>query len=1459
MKRLILNALCIVASICCGLSANAAVVNVNGISVNTTPVWTTTFANPTYGAQKASVHPNGYTYVLGGNSTANQVSGYVGYYMINGTTNNLYSTGLKTAGYANAFDDAGNYVFQAAGTAGPSQAYNTAPTKFAVRTVVDGGRLNQNYYSYIVPSGTMPAVKFIDVTGDVTSASGGYVWFVPGVTSNSTELKIYAQKVANLKPTTDQGASYTATQIEISTGMKFTSSAELETKAASENYLQFYDTSNLSALKALLVVQTSGMFDVTIDVNNKRISAWKRITDSNANYLSTGAHIFMLNGKKVLVRNTRLNSSNQSTQFELLDITNGVVSPVKIATIQPTYGTVSAGSTNIGSQIHSVKVSDTQVDIYAYAPGAGLAKYTISYVMMDPLENVKGVVEVNTTDAPNRQDAVFTWTKPTEYTPTGYKITAAATYVNSANETVTDNYDYGTITASEIESDTEFKCRVQNLRWVYSSKVVENRKWCPYTYVFSITPVLSGGSLGSTSTVTLTPEFLPVAPVWTAILEYDGYQKNQIYWSAPGYGQDPNFYNVYRDGVKINEGPISNYNFLDAHVPVGDHSYYIEACYIGKTETAENSPRTVTVGKRNPNKTTYTVEEIYNYMIGTGSGQVNPRGICDNLSAKLQYKQGVYYKGKWYIMQQYTTDYKTSGVVVFDASKNGILSSTPTYATSWANPVGSGRSVGVAMDDGGNIFVRQYGSQSATGPVLVTTPEVATRLSYYFELGAGAIYLRNADGSYNQTPITVDLTQCQIYDTYDTLDPLHSVYYGRVEYFNMTGDLSKVGGEAYLWVSSSAMKRCNKIKLTRTATSTITATLIDKVDITLKDRLTGADFETNNENYVFPVKYLKKTQTGTDGYGNPVYSYSEQWRDDFIFNLRSRVYANINPTNNPNDLTDVQRTIYDTKGRVNNAGGCTIGFNDEIFLITPQCTYSQNMGNFYISMGDRVKYDANGDAEVDEMQQPIMQDALYADLTKHIPVAQVTQEELEDNQYSDANGNWIYAVLGKVDGEAELGINFSDPGEADCVYIYQYIPGVRFAKYRLLPNNYFPPTPVDLQIKSNCQETTNNPSGDLKSYDGAAVFGVAINGETTSSGNVNYRVKDYTYTFKNEAGTDVWTYTISPNGDYSYTRNLNGSTSTGSGSGIYSAEVYEDVDGVERNGCFRLSHPDLVRGDIYESAVSVNYVNVLDEGDMHESEKTTDRDIRDYDPKALAVQVSVAHRDMMSEDGFDGVWDNQGVPVDVYRVEININHDETTEPVSYYAISATTSGNARAVVPVENFDLMVDGQPTSGGLYDVVPGDYDFANNEAKFEEASAHASTALWYHIVDDGTYTNGVNDPSTWKYTVTAVYASEATAASKLSETVSATVEAGSIITGIEDAMSGGLKVYPVPVETMLNVESPVALENVVIFNEAGVAVKSISCNGEFMIAINADDLASGHYIVVVNNQTPIKFIKK
>lgn len=1439
MKRLILNALCIVASICCGLSANAAVVTKNGITIDTTPVCYTSTAD------NFSVDGNVNRYgkqIAVSNDIMYQIlplSGRFWYENFSAPAAGLTRTELYgTGGYMGngiCTDDYGNIVWARGSTRTSKVTSISVVPKSSGKGLLVGTTFKTISLSTYTTNlaGASGRTDYFHASGNLYSGNGA-MWFTDGVKVVKIPIEngVAKQEVVYTIPSAIQDVN--------------------NVNGIQSRFRPYGDGTRY------LLQTNNGLFDCKIS------GSTLTYTQIGSGCNTMAANIATINGHEILVY-SKCNFNSMDGQITVFDRTTNT----EIATFEGYGENVTPSNTydNVNMWVEMEQIDSKTLGIYTHSPGIGVSKFVLTAeTLYDPLKNVKGVVEVNTTDAPNRQDVVFTWTKPTEYTPTGYKITAAATYVNSANETVTDNYDYGTITVSEIESDTEFKCRVQNLRWVYSSKVVANRKWCPYTYVFSITPVLGDGSTGPASTVTLTPEFLPVAPVWTAIMEYDGYQKNQIYWSAPGYGQDPNFYNVYRDGVKINEGPISNYNFLDAHVPVGDHSYYIEACYIGKTETAENSPRTVTVGKRNPNKTTYTVEEIYNYMIGV---DVKPTGVYANMTNNLRYKQGVYYKGYWYIMQQHDANAVVGssvygGVVKIGADEANLKAAnfsrpiayncTPTVPYTNSSLGNSNWSVGLAMDEGGNIFLRRWGSEGLTGPMSTA----GTHLNYYFELGGGAIYFRNADGSYGN-PVYVDLTQCQIYDTYGTLDPVHGVYYGRVEYFNMTGDLSKVGGEAYLWVSSSAMKRCNKIKLTRTATSTITATLIDKVDITLKDRLTGADFETNNENYVFPVKYLKKTQTGTDGYGNPVYSYSEQWRDDFIFNLRSRVYANINPTNNPNDLTDVQRTIYDTKGRVNNAGGCTIGFNDEIFLITPQCTYSQNMGNFYISMGDRVKYDANGDAEVDEMQQPIMQDALYADLTKHIPVAQVTQEELEDNQYSDANGNWIYAVLGKVDGEAELDINFSDPGEADCVYIYQYIPGVRFAKYRLLPNNYFPPTPVDLQIKSNCQETTNNPSGDLKSYDGAAVFGVAINGETTSSGNVNYRVKDYTYTFKNEAGTDVWTYTISPNGDYSYTRNLNGSTSTGSGSGIYSAEVYEDVDGVERNGCFRLSHPDLVRGDIYESAVSVNYVNVLDEGDMHESEKTTDRDIRDYDPKALAVQVSVAHRDMMSEDGFDGVWDNQGVPVDVYRVEININHDETTEPVSYYAISATTSGNARAVVSVENFDLMVDGQPTSGGLYDVVPGDYDFANNEAKFEEASAHASTALWYHIVDDGTYTNGVNDPSTWKYTVTAVYASEATAASKLSETVSATVEAGSIITGIEDAMSGGLKVYPVPVETMLNVESPVALENVVIFNEAGVAVKSISCNGELMIAINADDLASGHYIVVVNNQTPIKFIKK
>ena len=194
-----------------------------------------------------------------------------------------------------------------------------------------------------------------------------------------------------------------------------------------------------------------------------------------------------------------------------------------------------------------------------------------------------------------------------------------------------------------------------------------------------------------------------------------------------------------------------------------------------------------------------------------------------NKTNNLRYKQGVYYKGYWYIMQQHDANAVVGssvygGVVKIGADEANLKAAnfsrpiayncTPTVPYTNSSLGNSNWSVGLAMDEGGNIFLRRWGSEGLTGPMSTA----GTHLNYYFELGGGAIYFRNADGSYGN-PVYVDLTQCQIYDTYGTLDPVHGVYYGRVEYFNMTGDLSKVGGEAYLWVSSSAMKRCNKIKL----------------------------------------------------------------------------------------------------------------------------------------------------------------------------------------------------------------------------------------------------------------------------------------------------------------------------------------------------------------------------------------------------------------------------------------------------------------------------------------------------------------------------------------------------------------------------------------------------------------------------------------------------------------------
>lgn len=1109
-----------------------------------------------------------------------------------------------------------------------------------------------------------------------------------------------------------------------------------------------------------------------------------------------------------------------------------------------------------------------------------ISRYDITY------ETYSGEIVINETDAPNRQDAVLNWSQ-FNHPCSGYKVEYNTNYTNASGAQTTD---YVTL----HENITATTATLKDIYWVLSSK-----KRYARTYNFRITPLKSDGTaVGHPITMSLTPKFLAIPASWSnpALIDYPGYQKCQLFWKMASYGPTSEaYYNVYRDGVKINEAPIVGYNYLDTEIKAGKHSYYIETMYLDQSATATNSPQQVSIAKRDPRKTTYSIEEIYNYRIGTGAGQVwSTNSIFSNLlhNKGVRYKQGVYYKGNWYIAQQVdgnatgvAGESAYGGVVRFSADKNKILTDeanrlfgydVKATQSATGGTGGMGFSVGIASDEGGNLFVRRSGITSDW------TATTTARQSFVFELGCGWVYLRNSDGSYNTTPIFVDLSACKIHDIRGS--NANNLYYGRVDYYCMRGDLTSIGGVAYLYVSSHLSKRSNVIKLTRTSSTAITATLVDKVDLTLTHSDTGEEFKTGDENYAFPVKYLVKNSDGT---------FTEQYRGDYIHNLRGNVYANITPTNNPNDATDKQSVIYDTRSRINNAGGCTIGWNGEIFLITPQCTYSQNTGNFFVAMGDRSQYDASGNIVTDANGDAKMLDNYYADLSKPIPVAQKTQDELTDGSYADNNGNWIYAVHGKIENEEEIGLTagFTDPGEANCVYIYQYIPGVRFAKYRLLPNNYFPPTPVDLVIDNIYASTEYNPTMDLIRYDGTAKFGIALNSdETSTTGNVTYDIESYTYTLQDANGNDVWTFIIKPDGTYTYTHkqkqsdgsykeitNQANETSVTFVNEPYTSYIADNEENASEykthDAYFVVKVADLYRNTTYNSSVTVNYVNKDNVNDKHNSETYVDDATKDYTPIAPSVEATVAHKTMISVNDWDGdgivndLDNTNGIEdpddnTDQYRVELNVDAPNTTEPVSYYKITATSPDGT--VHEIKNFTLMVDGVPetdTNGNkvVRDYIPGDYNFDDNEGKAASDSPGESTLVWYHDVLHNTYSEG-QTPNEWIYTITAVYGNDNPKITQSADGADAIPT--NINTGIEVVygdVEENLRAYPVPAYTTLTVKASETIKSISIYNLTGSEVLYVAGNNDTTMEIDVQSLATGYYIMRVNKMNPIKIIKK
>lgn len=1272
-------------------------------------------------------------------------------------------------------------------------AYSSTATTVAFYDVTAGAQL-----ATVTPFSTQSSSSFArhNLHAKVSGNTAEVYAYVPGqgiakYTMTATEIQKAGAKVTNLKcAQTYDVASGTLTNTltwTAPTGMVNTTLTGYK----------IYEGSTLLASPAASATSWVDSRQSTAAVTYKIVPVFTEIGEDNTYATSITAPAISITGAAVtnLGYNRQMNlvggyQTNTLTWTAPTGYSNTNLTGYKIYEGATELGTADASATSwVDSRQVTSAVTYTVVPQYVGIADCSPYGASIAVPVVDrqvaPLTNLKGAIAWDAETS--TQTNILTWTAPdtTKFyrtTLTGYKV-------------LVGDVEYATLAAT----DTTF------------TETVTAKK------TYTVYPIFSDldekPALGASVTIA---KVSPVIPVIIHVATFEGYNNVQVYWTAPSAASTPTYYEVWRDGIKVSERKIVAYCHIETEVVEGDHYYEIKGVYTvdGKIESEPalvmtSAPYNFSVTARNMTYTNYALEEIYNYDIPqegvTATADMINNTLCPKFYDNNAYRQGAYYNGYWYIMERASNGvYNSSDYPVYATEKtNGSVSrvlkvSAEDPRNNWSAAIEGielSSSIGIAIDDAGNLFIRKNSREGIDATRPSELPDSAEAMASWMDemferrFTTGLIYLPKSDGTYDAAnPVTIDLTKIydngfiyQLPDNTDTDERFESIR-GRVDYYRLSGNIMSAEG-GYLYLSYFESTYATRVKIANGAYVSHehynTAQYTDWSDNTVTLNPLGSV-----ENYVFPI----------DG------------RDDVIAQLRSQVIVQLLDEHFKGTATETPLAVQRMTSRVNTAGGTTIAFNGDLFMISPQARYSRNLGDFIVMRANKTN----------------VTDINTADLHWTIPVWQVEQDEISSAQKTNANGNWYFAEEGTwmIDGQ-----------EAPCVYIYQYVPGIRIAKYRLYPLTQFPHPEAQLDIVTGYQCDDNGNPIDITCFDGHVTWQKPVEYNYVE-GQSTYRLVSYHLEILDNTGAvidQVDVPHVEGTNDYSY-----------------------DYAGTEL-----LDDKTNYTARIYATYTDIN-------GKEFISDKYNSLDVHEYVPAPPVIENVNAYV-------HSGLWDN-----DVYRVELNFDRPtETTEPVSYYSVYAKMPTGE--TVQITDFNLMVDGVENENIvdgvalLWDSIPGTYDFDANEAAWHaglpEASPNKSTLVWYHTVEMGHYTHSssmaratANDPSTWTYYVVANYAST-NAKLVAAEEASKTTDSDLIITGVEAVsaeVTGMLKVFPNPAHSVVNIQSVVAIETVALYNEAGAEVLNAAGNGENAMQLDVESLADGVYFLRVNNLPPVKIVK-
>lgn len=1006
--------------------------------------------------------------------------------------------------------------------------------------------------------------------------------------------------------------------------------------------------------------------------------------------------------------------------------------------------------------------------------------------------NLEGNIDPNDT-----KKAKLSWNAPAHGTLQGFEVIKRETKNGSDNSSVTTDtkiadlapnvttYDYPNYTAlvTTIENGITYNTSTRFLVRAKMAQTITTEK---------------GEQTNEVLSNAVAPN-VPNTPYFTSIVTYKGRRTVALTWEVSST-TNLKYYEVYRDGIKI----LSNYegsSYIDAELPDGNYSYVVKAYYDegGETVVKSSLPGEASI-TYSPDVTNYILDCIYDYPImtqdewtaaGSPADAVVAKGWFANARSNVGlygapgdvYRQAQFYNGKWYIAQL--------------TARTELISGELGGKTKWfiPNNYSDGLPTGTTSEKYKNDWKGHIYSIGADAATIKT-------------IGNAGSVVNDTYGLENQS-IAVDGTG-KFWHRVTNSGPLNStnLYYRPIKYLKGNIELTYGGHDFYFYEGQG--KGANGTQYYRThylaagnynnGNPYVLLSMNLSADVYRVDLNAAGTAMSNITKFVAPYEGMTNPKTGealhpkgsTENYSFPVPGRNGA----FIQTVRSIGTWYVDPSGH-------YSLMYDATADITQSGGVAFTYNDEFFVLHPSTVRSNNPGYFRIDVAER------GEGETAATVVPSKNNL--------IPCVGNKLEEVSQFVAGNSNCSWYGAEYDTAD---------------DCIYIYQYVPGVRFAKYRLYKRDAYPDVPVNINITTGYDNETN-PS-DITRFDCKITWNRPSKKPTDQDHSfglpgADIVVDHYEVALKDQNGTVLETWKNKKDeADVNYVFTIDYSQNA-SGEFFINADKYT----AEIVPVYKRKNGTLIRGGMNYEVAQNDYPAAIGEAKAY-------------------------------------IYSGDGAAAGMYRVDLDFDRAtaaNSNEPVSYFLVEYSTDGGA-TFNTLNKFNLLKQGEDYHYYPVEVttgqVPGNYKFGGSDTykfgidtpsekgyalreKANPATDH-KCVLYYYTKDN---------PSGYKYRITAVYASTNARIRKTASTNAENFTGGT--TGISDATGYSLSVYPVPATTAVTVTSPEAIESVRIFSTAGAEVARVAGEKDYTQSVDVSTLAPGVYMLVVNEQAPLRIVKK